>query len=307
MFNLNHFYYFYMVAETGSVTAAAKVLHISQPALSKQLKIFEASLDTKLFEKLGRGLHMTATGLSLFGQARGIFEKANYLSREFSSTPSFAREQVRLGLGASLERTFVSKIIGEFFNSAGVKDRRNYSLTVSSLGSDALSRYLNEHVIDACITERRLSGADILPVATFSSPICLAVPAKFIDRLKGVKKKEDLRSVVAALDLPWIVPTTNLRFRQEVEIILEKHALELRPILESDSMMTIVRSVENAIGIALIPTQYCREAHNLKRIVFLNRLKSVPAITLGLWVRRVDKDRAYVKRLADAFKKSCKD
>lgn len=292
-----------MVAETGSVTAAARVLHISQPALSKQLKIFEASTETKLFERHGRGLQLTATGLSLFGHARSIFEKAAYLSREFTSSPSIKREQVRIGLGASVERSFVSEVIREFFAIAPTKEHQNYSLTVASLESDSLSRYLNEHVIDLCLTERRLSGSGIFPVASFASPICLVIPAKFVDRLKGVKR-DDLRALVEAIDLRWIVPTTNLRFRQEVETILENQALELRPILEIDSVMTMVRSVENGIGIALIPRHYLLSASSPKNIVVVDRLRSMPSINLGLWVRRVDKNRPYVKLLASAFEKT---
>lgn len=294
-----------MVADTGSVTAAARVLHISQPALSKQLKIFENSLDTKLFEKQGRGLQLTSTGLSLFGQCRGIFEKARYLSREFSSTPSIAREQIRIGIGSSIERSFASNVIGEFFNLASDTDKQKYSISASSLNGDTLNRHLNEQIIDACITERRLSGSNILAVASATTQLCFIFPAKFTYRLKGIKT-ESLRAAVSALDLPWIVPTTNLRFRQDVEKVLDKHRLDLRPILETDSMMTIVRSVENGIGIAIVPKLFCGTTSEHRRLGIIDKNKFAPEISLTLWVRRADKDREFVKRLVKAFQRSVK-
>lgn len=303
MFNLNHFHYFYTVAETGSVTAASRVLHISQPALSKQLKRFESSLDTKLFEKQGRGLRLTPIGLSLFGQARGIFEKAEYLSREFASTPSFMSEQVRIGLGASIERSFASEVIGEFFKLSSEGETQKYSLSISTLDGSHASRYLREHVIDVWLTERRLSGSDFFEAASILSPICLVAPAKFSRRLRNVNK-EDLRESVDALVLPWIVPSTNLRFRYEVENILEKNKLDLRPILESDSMMMIVRSVENGVGLALLPKHYCKAVRDPKRIIILDKFRSVPSVTLSLWVRRAEKERAFVKRLVKALERS---
>ncbi len=302
MVNLNHFYYFYMVAEIGSVTAASKVLRISQPALSKQVKHFESSLDTKLFEKHGRGLRLTPTGLSLFGQARSIFEKAEYLSKEFASTPTVVGEQVRIGLGAGIERSFATDLITEFLSLKQEGNRHSYFLSVSSIDYGYLNRYLKEHVIDACITERRLPSADFSMIASVSSPICLALPLRFARRLKNTKTK-DLGAAVEALKLPWIVPTANLSFRYEVERILDKHAIDLQPTLESDSMMTIVRSVENGVGMALVPKHYLNAARSLKHIMVLDKLQGLPKESIGLWIRSADAGREFVIKLAGAFKK----
>lgn len=303
MFNLNHFYYFYTVAEAGSVTAASKALHISQPALSKQLKIFETSLNTKLFEKQGRGLQLTPIGFSLFGKARGIFEKAKHLSREFTPTPNLLREQIRIGLGTSIERSFAAEVVGEFFKASSSSELQKYSVSVVTHDGSHANRYLREHVIDACIAERRLFGADIFEAATILNPICLVAPAKFAPRLRRTNR-EDLRASVEAINLPWIVPSTNIRLRNDVESILENNRIELRPILESDSMLTIVRSVENGVGLALIPKQYCKAARDPKRLIILDKLKSMPRLTLSLWVRRAEKDSIFVKMLAKAFKRA---
>lgn len=303
MFNLNHFYYFYTVAETGSVTAASKALRVSQPALSKQIKVFENSINTKLFEKKGRGLRLTPVGLSLYGQARVIFEKAAYLSREFESAPKLESEHIRIGLSASIERSFASEVIGEFFKLSLNKVDKKHSLSISTLDGDFVGRYLREHVVDACITAQRISGANIFEAASIISPICLIAPAQFARRLRGVKR-EDFRASVVALDLPWIVPSADLRFRFEVESILEKNNLDLRYIIESDSMMTIVRSVENGVGLALVPRQYCMVARDPRQLIILDRLRAIPNVSLSLWVRNAEKDKAFVRQLVTAFEKS---
>ena len=58
MFNYNHMYYFYVTAKLGGVTNAAQYLHISQPSLSSQLKVFESTIEQKLFEKKGRRMQL---------------------------------------------------------------------------------------------------------------------------------------------------------------------------------------------------------------------------------------------------------
>ena len=141
-------------------------------------------------------------------------------------------------------------------------------------------------------------------VASISSPICLAVSGKFAHRLKKTRR-DDLRAVVRALDLPWILPTANIRFRYEVENIAQKNRIELAPILECDSIMTIVRAVESGLGIAFIPRHYLSAARDSRKIISLDQLRAMPQASLFLWVRRAEKDRPYVRKLVKAFNGVC--
>ena len=54
--------YFHVFAETGSLVKASELLHISQPALSKALRLLEQEVGAKLLEQEGRGLKLTAVG-----------------------------------------------------------------------------------------------------------------------------------------------------------------------------------------------------------------------------------------------------
>ena len=71
--NYHHLLYFWTVAKEGSVSQAAKSLHLSQPTLSTQIRKLESSLGAKLFERQGRGLEMTDTGQMVYRYADEIF------------------------------------------------------------------------------------------------------------------------------------------------------------------------------------------------------------------------------------------
>lgn len=71
---------FVAVAEHGSVSKAAQVLRITQPALSRQIASFEEELDFKLFERAGRRLLLTARGEQLLGDCRSLLMHASALS-----------------------------------------------------------------------------------------------------------------------------------------------------------------------------------------------------------------------------------
>jgi DNA-binding transcriptional LysR family regulator len=72
--NLHHLSVFLAVAESGSLTAAADRLHVSQPALSRELRALEGRLGVTLFERHARGMRLTEAGEVLRRYAERLFE-----------------------------------------------------------------------------------------------------------------------------------------------------------------------------------------------------------------------------------------
>lgn len=70
--NYHHLYYFFTIAKQGSITKACDVLHISQPALSAQLKQFEHVLKRQLFERHKKRLRLTEDGKMVLDYAQRI-------------------------------------------------------------------------------------------------------------------------------------------------------------------------------------------------------------------------------------------
>lgn len=75
-FDWNHARAFLASAEQGSLSAAARTLGISQPTLSRQVAALETTLGVTLFERLGKGLQLTAAGQQLLGHVRDMQEAA---------------------------------------------------------------------------------------------------------------------------------------------------------------------------------------------------------------------------------------
>jgi len=79
-FNWNQARAFWATAELGSLSAAARALQMSQPTLSRQVDALEEALDVVLFERVGRGLTLTPSGLDLLEHVKAMGEAAAQLS-----------------------------------------------------------------------------------------------------------------------------------------------------------------------------------------------------------------------------------
>jgi DNA-binding transcriptional LysR family regulator len=85
---LRHLRYFIAVAELRSVRAASEQLHVTQPAISRQVQDLEDAIGAALFERTPRGLKLTAAGIAYLSEAREILARvdaANRLARRIAS------------------------------------------------------------------------------------------------------------------------------------------------------------------------------------------------------------------------------
>ena len=77
--------YFLEIAKEGSMTAAAETLHVSQSALSKQMKDLEYELGKNLFRRESRGQSLTDEGILLRRRAEDILEMVDKTAEEFKA------------------------------------------------------------------------------------------------------------------------------------------------------------------------------------------------------------------------------
>ncbi len=81
--NLQQLYYVRQIAEAKSINKASKALYISQPALTKQLKLLENELAVTLFERSKNGVRLTNEGDLFLDEAEKILNQVGSLKQQF--------------------------------------------------------------------------------------------------------------------------------------------------------------------------------------------------------------------------------
>lgn len=109
--NYHHLYYFYRVAKIGHLTLAAKQLHISQSAVTIQLRQLSQHLKVRLFEKSGRRLVLTEEGRRVLEYAESIFKLGDELIGSLREGDVPRARQVQIGATGGLSKNFQLQLI----------------------------------------------------------------------------------------------------------------------------------------------------------------------------------------------------
>ncbi|MGC4079595.1 MAG: LysR family transcriptional regulator [Rubrivivax sp.] len=142
--NFHHLFYFWRVAKTGHLTRAAEELHVSQSALSSQIRQLEDRLGGALFERSGRRLVLTETGQMALSYAETIFGLGQELIGRLEGRRG-GMERVRVGSVATLSRNYQENWIRPLLADPSV------TLTLESGGLDELLQRLLRHQLDVVL------------------------------------------------------------------------------------------------------------------------------------------------------------
>jgi DNA-binding transcriptional LysR family regulator len=115
--NLNQLRAFYLAAREKSITRAAETLHVTQPAVTMQIKAFENQLKVKLFRKIGKELILTDVGKVLYGYAKRMFKIVDEMEYVLKSYGDLTKGTLTIGTTRSFARHLMPGLLSRFQQS----------------------------------------------------------------------------------------------------------------------------------------------------------------------------------------------
>ena len=245
--NLNHLRIFRAVLDQGSITGAAQVLRISQPAVSRQLAEFEGALGTRLVDRLPRGIRPTAAGELLGERARRLFAEEKAAERDLGELLGLHRGRLAVGASTTIGSYLVPQVFGDF-----VVRHPGVTLDLQIGNTRAIQNDVLDGGLDLGLTEG-LADADPLAVEVFmhDEMVLIAGPDAAGGPLAGVKalRARDLAS------LPFIAREAGSGTREVVDDYFRRAGIQpedLNTIMELGSPEAIKGAVEAGLGIAIV-------------------------------------------------------
>ena len=269
---------FVAVAEHGTVSKAAQVLHISQPALSRQIAAFEQELGFSLFQRSGRRLTMTSRADQLLGESRSLL---NHVSSLGERALALRQGDIRVLTVAASAMTIEGMFPGllERFPEqlSGVR------LALVEADADKHLQMLEHGDADFAINVVNVVEVDDSRFGTFLLPRfhIAAVMAASLD--PGAADTIDIGKVV---EYPLLLPNTSYATRNLFDAACR--LADVRPLvrLESGSSRALLTLAEAGDGVAIVPSILRSHGDGLRVLCVTHRgepLRIAPAV---IWDKR---------------------
>jgi DNA-binding transcriptional LysR family regulator len=230
----------YWVAYLGSVHRAARKLNVSQPTVSLRLRDLERSLGRKLFQKAGRGIRATNSGLQIAERARAIFDELGSIGGQYE--PEAVTGPIRLGVAEGVAMVCVAPLMEKLRVDYPALRPELFVATSATLERDMMANRLEIAVLVNPVGQ---PGLRLQPLG--------AQPNQWIAHpdygLGPVIRPADLRSVPIITN-----PAPSAMFRQIIDWFATARIEPLR--LDMCTSVTLVAHLVGAgVGVGLLPTK----------------------------------------------------
>lgn len=281
---LRHLRYFLAVAEEGHFTRAAARLHITQPTLSHQIQELETQLEVQLFDRVARGVRLTAAGELLVGHAKRVLGELTKAQVALDELRGLKRGVLKVGMVQTVNACVIPEIIARFSEAHPGIDIACAEMAAADIESDLEAGKLHLGISFVPPCRKGLAGRPF-----FSEELVVVVA---LDHPLASRRRLNVRDLsgqaMALLGQKYCT-------RQLIDRATKEAAVEPKIKVEMNSVDGILSTVRRTSLMTLLPRlALCQRDSGLKAIPLT---EPTPRRMVGLlWVENSVRCAA-----ADAF------
>ena len=253
------------VARNLSFTRAADELHLTQPAVSMQIKQLEAAVGIPLFDILGKKVHVTEAGEVLLKHAQKIMAQLSATEKEIDTLRGINGGRLKVAI-ASTVNYFAARLLSQF-----CQDHPNISVSLDVVNREVLLQRLEDNDPDIVLMGRPPADLDVAAEAFMENPlIVIAAPHHPLAGEKGIP--------LHALDNEIVImrePGSGTRIA--IERFFADNAIQPSSSIEMTSNEAIKQSVEAGLGLAIVSAHTVELELSVGKIVQLD-VESFPIL-----------------------------
>ncbi|WP_344943118.1 LysR family transcriptional regulator [Actinomadura miaoliensis] len=230
------------VAEVGSVTRAADLLHLVQPAVTRQIRTLEQELGVPLFERTRQGMRPTPAGAIMIDRARRALGELERARAEIRPSPGTVTGIVTVGLLES-----AADLLAEPLVAALARDRPGIELRVFTAYSGHLQQWLDDGDLDLTLLYNLDSTASLNAQPLVRERLWAVAPPS-----AGLRPDEPVPFADAAAH-PLVMPATGHALRTVIDAAAARAKITMDVALQTNSMRLQKRFVLAGYGWTVLP------------------------------------------------------
>lgn len=265
--------YFLRIADEGSISRAAAVLGVAQPALSRQIRMLESDLGVLLFRRTARGVELTEEGEQLRATTAAPLRQLELAMQWVGSPWGQVDRGVALGMPAPVATVLAGPLsarLAEAFPQVKVLLTVTDSTQLFEL---MLKDEMDFAVIHGPPPDARLFYRDILT----EQPVLVGGPSSELDPTCPV-------GFASLADLPLVLPTMQPALNYTIRNTALRHKITIDSRFETNSLQVSKTLIEADLAYGILPLAACREEVARQRLTYAPLCDPVLTQNVGLAV-----------------------
>ncbi|MEM9629877.1 MAG: LysR family transcriptional regulator [Pseudomonadota bacterium] len=255
---------FVAVAQTGSITRASDILHLSQPAVSAHIKAMEETLGLQLFERTARGMVLTTEGNALKARADAALSAHGDVLREATRLRGALAGKFRLAAAANAQCSALGALMVTLAERyPDVEIELTHATSPEVLEGIRSGRLDAGFYVESEDADEDLTSIEVARFGTY-----LAAPAGMVDRSETLDWQ-------VLQTLPWICPGLDSCCGRSVEALFQRHNFRPTKIISIDRESVTRTLLAGGVGIGLLHADTAREAQLAGEIDILCEVKEI--------------------------------
>jgi DNA-binding transcriptional LysR family regulator len=281
--DLRHLRSFVAIADAAGFARAATRLHLSQPALSRQIHQLEAELGVQLFDRIGRRIQLTSEGEDLLRRSRTLLTEADSLSERARALKGGQTGVLRVGATPQNLESLLAVFLTHY-------RRRHPGVEVHLVedGGVRLPSRLERGEVHLALIQggdERFHGRLLFPIYLLAAPS----PTHRLSRRAMLEFAE-------LADEPLLLLRREFRSRAWFDDACQVARLQPRILLESGAPDTLIALARAAYGIAVVPSNVPVPRRGVRAVPLVQR-----GAALGRWMSVSWDPRRFLASYAERF------
>jgi len=239
-YTLNQLQVFLKIVQTGSVTKAAEELHLTQPAVSIQLKNFQEQFDIPLTEVIGRKIHITDFGHEVAVSAENIIHQVNAINYKTMAFKGLLTGRLKVSVVST------GKYVMPYFLADFMKEHSAIELLMDVTNKSSVLKSLENNEVDFALVS-------LLPTSLNFEKLDLLENNLFLVGSPESGFNEEAVEEGLFRDLPLIFREKGSGTRQIMEKFIEKNNISYGKKMELTSNEAVKQAVMAGLGYSIMP------------------------------------------------------